>query len=106
MTAYASRREVLRAAQACHAARARYLAVRLTAPGAEHEAQELFGAMLRQELALRRLIELSPGTRYERWARRSLATLTRLKDLLHVEYNAQPASRARMTQKMLAPRGA
>jgi hypothetical protein len=104
MGALEYRREVFRAARACYAARARYLAVRLATPGAEHEVQELFGALLAYELSLGKLMELAPGTRYGRWAQRSLATACRFKDLLHTEYNAQPASRARMTQKMLAPR--
>ena len=92
------RREVFRAARACFAARARYLGVRLATPGAEHEVQELFGAMLAYELALRKLIELAPGSPSGRWAQRSLSTLCKLNDLLHAEYNAQPASRARITQ--------
>jgi hypothetical protein len=104
MTHLQIRREVFRAARGCYAARARYLRVRLATPGAEYEVQELFGAMLTYELALGKLIELIPGTRYERGARLSLARLATLKNLLHAEYNAHPASRARITQKMLAPR--
>lgn len=104
MTDLQIRREVFRAARACYAARARYLGVRLETPGAEHEVQELFGAMLGYELALGRLIDLGPGPHYERWARQSLAALRTLKNLLHDEYNAQPASRSRITQNMLEPR--